>query len=65
MRGLNDFEFIGRAAVRPGSKSDSAESSRIIHKRKAWTRKGVSDIIGNLLILAITVTLFSSILMYV
>ncbi len=65
MRDINDFELIGRASVRPGLRSGSAGASKVLHKRKAWTRKGVSDIIGNLLILAITVTLFSSILMYV
>ncbi len=37
---------------------------RKIMPRKTWSRKAVSDIIGNLLILAITVTLFSSILWF-
>lgn len=35
------------------------------NKRNGRSRSGVSDIIGNLLILAITVTLFSSIMFYV
>lgn len=34
-------------------------------KRKSWSRYGVSDIIGNLLVLAITVTLFTGILFFV
>lgn len=42
-----------------------ASSSNLVRKRKKWTRKGVSEIIGNLLILAITVTLFTSILYFV
>ncbi|MFP4196548.1 MAG: type IV pilin N-terminal domain-containing protein [Methanomassiliicoccales archaeon] len=37
---------------------------RIIPKKK-WDRGGVSEIVGNLLILAITVTLFSSVLYFV
>jgi len=36
-----------------------------IVKRKHWKREGVSEIIGNLLILGITVTLFSSIMIFV
>ncbi len=38
---------------------------RTVLKKKAWTRQGVSEIIGNLLILAITVTLFSTIMWFV
>jgi hypothetical protein len=38
---------------------------RKLNKRLGRSRSGVSDIIGNLLILAITVTLFSSIMFYV
>ena len=36
-----------------------------ITKRKHWQKYGVSEIIGNLLILGITVTLFSSIMIFV
>jgi hypothetical protein len=36
-----------------------------IPKRKHWKRDGVSEIVGNLLILGITVTLFSSIMFFV
>jgi len=38
---------------------------RTVLKKKAWTRQGVSEIIGNILILAITVVLFTSILWFV
>ncbi len=34
-------------------------------KRKKWDRSGVSEVVGNLLILAITVTLFSGIMFFV
>lgn len=37
----------------------------MVRKRKVWSRTGVSDIVANLLILAITVVLFSSIIMFV
>ncbi len=37
----------------------------MIGKRKKWTSGGVSDIIGNILILAITVVLFSTIFVFV
>jgi hypothetical protein len=37
----------------------------LIKKRKKWNSHGVSEVVGNLLILAITVTLFSSVLMFV
>jgi len=36
-----------------------------IVKKKGWERHGVSEVVGNLLILAITVTLFSSIMYFV
>lgn len=36
-----------------------------IIKKKDWTRHGVSEVVGNILILAITVTLFSSIMYFV
>ena len=36
-----------------------------LNKRKHWKRDGVSEIVGNLLILGITVTLFSSIMFFV
>ncbi|HVO77772.1 MAG TPA: type IV pilin, partial [Methanomassiliicoccales archaeon] len=36
-----------------------------IRKKVKWSRKGVSEIIGNILILGITVTLFSSIMVFV
>jgi hypothetical protein len=36
-----------------------------IAKRKHWQKHGVSEIVGNLLILGITVTLFSSIMIFV
>lgn len=52
----------GRRAERS---SPSMSTRRTVLKKKAWTRKGVSDIIGNILILAITVTLFTSILWFV
>jgi hypothetical protein len=43
----------------------SGSSPSVFHKKKAWSRYGVSEIIGSLLILAITVTLFTSILYFV
>lgn len=45
--------------------SGSPRSRGHIVKRKAWNRYGVSEIIGNLLILAITVSLFTGILYFV
>lgn len=36
-----------------------------IIKKKGWERHGVSEVVGNILILAITVTLFSSIMYFV
>jgi hypothetical protein len=45
--------------------SDRSRSNGTFPKRKSWSRYGVSDIIGNLLILAITVTLFTGILFFV
>ena len=36
-----------------------------IAKRKHWKKHGVSEVVGNLLILGITVTLFSSIMIFV
>jgi len=36
-----------------------------IRRRVKWSRKGVSEIIGNILILGITVTLFSSVMYFV
>lgn len=65
MSDRNSIELNGRVTVRPGSSSINAVRSRLLRKRKAWSRTGVSDIIGNLLILAITVILFSSILLFV
>jgi FlaG/FlaF family flagellin (archaellin) len=37
----------------------------MVMKRKSWSRFGVSDIIANILILGITVVLFSGIIMFV
>ncbi len=58
---------VGRQSGRPGSSSvsDSNASRSSFHKRRAWSRRGVSDIIGNILILAITVSLFTGILYFV
>lgn len=58
---------IGRHSGRSGSSSVSGSraSRPSFHKRKEWSRLGVSEIIGNLLILAITVTLFTGILYFV
>ncbi|MBI0584826.1 MAG: VCBS repeat-containing protein [Methanomassiliicoccus sp.] len=55
----------GRQAGRPGSKSGRSVSTGGLRKRRTWSRYGVSDIIGNLLILAITVTLFTGVLYFV
>jgi hypothetical protein len=56
---------MGRQTVRPGPNSRHACTSGSFSKRKSWSRYGVSDIIGNLLILAITVTLFTGVLYFV
>lgn len=55
----------GRPTGRPGSFSDRSRVQGTFRKRKCWSRYGVSDIIGNLLILAITVTLFTGVLFFV
>jgi hypothetical protein len=57
---------IMRSVVRRSNRSEErTSSSGTVSKRKDWSRRGVSDVIGNLLILAITVTLFSSIFWFV
>jgi hypothetical protein len=45
--------------------SDDSRKPGRLNKRKSWNRYGVSEIIGNLLILAITVTLFTGVLYFV
>lgn len=67
MTGRLNLRSVGRLSGRPGSSSvsDSNASKSSFRKRKEWSRLGVSEIIGNLLILAITVTLFTGILYFV
>ncbi len=67
MTGRLNLRSVGRPSGRPGSSSgsDSNASKSSFRKRKEWSRLGVSEIIGNLLILAITVTLFTGILYFV
>lgn len=56
---------VGRQLGRSGSKSDRSRTLGAVTKRKSWNRYGVSEIIGNLLILAITVALFTGVLYFV
>jgi hypothetical protein len=63
------IDMLGRRSkvAHPGRKGGKADSRapRRRMKRKGWNRYGVSEIIGNLLIPALTVTLFSGIFWYV